>query len=399
MDLSVRQTIIAAILIFFLGKYINRRVKFLQNYNIPEPVTGGILASLFFWLLHALFAVDVTFHMGTRDILLLTFFTTIGLSARFKTLKEGGISLVILLVAAVTYLFIQNLTGVTIAKVMGVDGIIGLLSGSISLSGGHGTAIAWAQKLAGKYQLQNAAEIGVACATFGLVLGGLIGGPIAHFLIKRHQLQPVDESGQLTVGFSYNEELPKIDVEAILASILLIALAVGLAIQLKPLILSTGIDLPDFVICLFAGIILTNTAPYIFPRLAWPAGSAAMALIADLSLGLFLTMSLMSLQLWSLLGLAGPIVAILVAQTTLIVLFSIFVVFRLLGRNYDAAVIVSGYAGLAMGATPTAIANMTAVTERFGPAPKAFIVVPLVGAFFIDIANAGIIEIFLRWLR
>jgi ESS family glutamate:Na+ symporter len=280
---------------------------------------------------------------------------------------------------------------------MGVNGIIGLLGGSISLSGGHGTAIAWSQKLIEQYGLKNATEIGVACATFGLVLGGLIGGPIAKFLVRRHHLH-AECHDQLTVGFSYREELPKIDVDTMLSSILLVALAVGLASRLKPLIQQAGVGLPDFVICLFGGIILTNTVPAFSPRLKWPAGSAAMALIADLSLGLFLTMSLMSLQLWTLMNLAGPIVAILVVQTILIAFFSIFVVFRLLGKTYDAAVIVSGYAGLAMGATPTAIANMTAVTESFGPSPRAFIVVPLVGAFFIDIANAAIIELFLRWL-
>jgi len=397
MNLSVRQTVIAAILIFFLGKYVNRKINFLRDYNIPEPVTGGILASLFFWFLHAAFGWEVVFHLATRDVLLLTFFTTIGLSARLKTLKEGGVLLVILLVAAVVYLFIQNLTGIVIAKTMGVNGIIGLLGGSISLSGGHGTAIAWSQKLIEQYGLKNATEIGVACATFGLVLGGLIGGPIAKFLVRRHHLH-AECHDQLTVGFSYREELPKIDVDTMLSSILLVALAVGLASRLKPLIQQAGVGLPDFVICLFGGIILTNTVPAFSPRLKWPAGSAAMALIADLSLGLFLTMSLMSLQLWTLMNLAGPIVAILVVQTILIAFFSIFVVFRLLGKTYDAAVIVSGYAGLAMGATPTAIANMTAVTESFGPSPRAFIVVPLVGAFFIDIANAAIIELFLRWL-
>jgi ESS family glutamate:Na+ symporter len=173
-SLTPRQTIIVAILIFFLGKFINRKVAFFRNYNIPEPVTGGILASIFFWVLYGVFGLKIEFHLFTRDILLLVFFTTIGLSARFSTLKEGGIALVTLLVAAVTYLFLQNIAGVTVARVMDLNGIIGLLGGSLSLSGGHGTTIAWAPKLVTEYGISNAMEIGVACATFGLVLGGLI---------------------------------------------------------------------------------------------------------------------------------------------------------------------------------------------------------------------------------
>jgi len=397
MDLSIRQTLIVAILIFFLGKFINRKVAFFRNYNIPEPVTGGILASLFFWFLHTVLGYEIVFHLVTRDILLITFFTTVGLAARFKTLKEGGISLLILLVAAVVYLFLQNSAGVSVAKAMGLNGVVGLICGSISLSGGHGTTIAWAPKLVEHYGIHNAMEIGVACATFGLVLGGLIGGPIAKFLINRYSLES-ESKEHLTVGFQYKEEAPRISVDTILFAILILALAVGLATHLKPLLIKIGIDLPDFVICLFSGIILTNIVPLVLPRLDWSPNSATMALIADLSLGLFLTMSLMSLQLWTLLELAAPIITILLVQVVMVSVFCILVLFPLLGKNYDAAVMVSGYAGLALGATPTAVANMTAVTESFGASPRAFIVVPLVGAFFIDIANAGIIEIFLRWL-
>ncbi len=398
MNLNPRETIIIAILIFFLGKYITRKSAFLREYNIPEPVTGGILASLIFWLAHQCLGIDATFHLYTRDVLLLIFFTTVGLSARFSTLKQGGISLVILLITAVTYLFIQNTIGIGSAMIMGQNGIVGLLGGSLSLSGGHGTTIAWAPRLVQDYGINNAMEIGVACATFGLVLGGLIGGPIAHFLIRRYNLQS-GSNEQLSVGFPHEEHPPDIDVDNFLLSILMLSIAIGLAVEIKPFLESAGLGLPDFVICLFSGIIITNIVPLVWPRLHWSMQSPAMALIADLSLGLFLTISLMSLQLWTLMGLATPIIVILLMQTITITTFALFVVFPLLGKNYDAAVMVSGYTGLALGATPTAVANMTAVTERFGASPRAFIVVPLVGAFFIDIANAAIIKIFLHWLH
>lgn len=397
MELTPRETIIGAIFIFFLGKYLNRKIAFFRDYNIPEPVTGGILAALIFWSIHQIFDFSFIFHMETRDILLITFFTTIGLSARFQTLKEGGSALVILLVLAVLYLVIQNIIGISIAQAVGLDAVVGLLGGSVSLSGGHGTTIAWAPRFIEQYGIPNAMEIGIACATFGLVIGGLIGGPIAKLLIKRHDLHS-ESHAPLVVGFAYEEKHHLVDVDTMLISILSIALAIGLAIQIKPVLQQWGIDLPDFVLCLFSGIILTNTLPKLVPWMKWPEGTASLALISDLSLGLFLTMSLMSLQLWTLLGLAIPIISILLVQTLVITFFSVFVVFRLLGKSYDAAVMTSGYAGLVMGATPTAVANMTAVTERFGPSPRAFIVVPLVGAFFIDIANAGLIEFLLHLL-
>jgi ESS family glutamate:Na+ symporter len=236
-------------------------------------------------------------------------------------------------------------------------------------------------------------EIGLACATFGLIFGGIVGGPIARFLVWRHQLKSEDE-GELTVGFRYKEH-EIINVDGILKALLVIAIAIGLGMHLNDLFEHWGLMLPDFVTCLFAGIILTNTIPRLMPRYQWPTGSRSLALISDVSLGLFLSMSLMSLQLWMLAGLAGPMFLLLLIQVVMIVCYTIFVVFRVLGGTYESAVICSGYAGLALGATPTAVANMTAVTKSLGPAPRAFIVVPLVGAFFIDLSNAMIINLLL----
>jgi ESS family glutamate:Na+ symporter len=395
MELEPRATLIAAIMVLFLGRYLNNKVSFFRDFNIPEPVTGGLLASLLVGLLYWLMDVEITFDMSNRDMLLIVFFTTIGLSSRIDILRQGGRSLVILLLLAVGYLFIQNLVGIGIATVAGKPGALGLLTGSVSLSGGHGTAIAWAPTFAREHGVSFAMEIGLACATFGLIFGGIVGGPIARFLVWRHKLAPEVE-GDLTVGFRYKEH-EIIDVDGILRALLVIAIAIGLGIQLNGLFEMWGLMLPDFVTCLFAGIILTNTVPRLLPKYQWPTGSHSLALISDVSLGLFLSMSLMSLQLWMLAGLAGPMLLMLLAQVVLICLYTIFVVYRLLGANYEAAVICSGYSGLALGATPTAIANMTAVTKSLGPAPRAFVVVPLVGAFFIDLANAMVINLLLYW--
>ncbi len=395
LELDGRQTLIIAILVLFLGKFLNKRVKFLREYNISEPVTGGVVASIVFGALYFFADTEFVFSLNQRDQLLIIFFTTIGLSSRFTTLIEGGKSLVILLICAVAYLFLQNLIGISVISATGLDKVVGLIGGSVSLSAGHGTAIAWAPVFIDEYGISNAMEIGIACATFGLVLGGLIGGPIAKFLINRNNLQPTSKVEELSVGIKHEEEDVNINYFNVLNTMLVICIAIGLGIILNKLVTSFGAKLPMFVTCLFAGIVLTNTLPYIFKKMSWPTGTPSLALISELSLGLFLGMSLMSLQLWTLIDLAGPILILLVCQVVVITVFVLFIVFNLMGRDYDAAVMSAGYAGLALGATPTAIANMEAVTKKFGASPRAFIVVPLVGAFFIDIANAIIIKFLL----
>jgi ESS family glutamate:Na+ symporter len=274
-----------------------------------------------------------------------------------------------------------------------------VIGGSVSLSGGHGTAIAWAPTFVDRYGISNAMEIGIACATFGLVLGGLIGGPIAKFLIGHYHLQP-QQGEHLTVGFKYTDTTEEISVDSMLIVLFVISVTIGVGLELNEALESAGIMLPNFVTCLFSGIIITNLIPVLFPRLTKydPENSPTLSLVSDMSLGLFLVMSLMSMQLWTIVDLAGPIILLLLVQVFIITLFAVFVVFRLMGKDYDAAVISAGYAGLGLGATPTAIANMSAVTKKFGASPRAFIVVPLVGAFFIDISNAMIINQFLSWL-
>lgn len=397
MEFSARQTVIIAVLVLFLGKFLTKRISALKEFNIPEPVSGGMLASLCFSLIYITFDYSISFSLMQRDVLLVVFFTTIGLNAKFSTLLEGGKSLVILLVMAICYLFLQNFTGIAATMLTDLTQATGVLGGSVSLSGGHGTAIAWSPSFESQFGVINAAEIGIACATFGLVLGGVIGGPIAKYLINKHNLTS-SSTEQLSVGIK-NEKQQSISVDSVLTLLLILSIAVGLGLNLHKFLASMGIMLPIFVPCLFAGILLTNSVPLIFTKMPWVSQTPTLALVSDLSLGLFLAMSLMSLQLWALIDLAGPIFLILVAQLLLTLCFSIFIVFRFLGKNYDAAVITSGYAGLALGATPTAIANMTAVTKKYGASPKAFIVVPLVGAFFIDISNAVIIQMMLNWIN
>ena len=355
--LDERQTLIAAILVLFFGKYLTRKVSFLRDFNIPQPVTGGVLASLVVGAIFFLFETTISFDLDMRDILLITFFTTIGLSSRVSTLVKGGRKLLILVGIAVVYLLVQNLTGLFVASVAGLDLNIGLIASSVSLSGGHGTAIAWAPTFREQYGIVGASEIGVACATFGLVLGGVLGGPIAKFLITRHRLQP-ESKEPLVVGLPHAVEARQvqIDIDSVLRTLLVLAWSLGMGLIFNEVFESFGLKLPEFVTSLFAGIVLTNTVPLVLPKLRdrWPTSTPSLALISDLSLGLFLAMSLMSLQLWTLADLAGSILLLLIAQVIVITGFTIFVVFHFMGRDYDAAVIAGGYAGLGLGATPAA---------------------------------------------
>lgn len=396
MTISSWETLIIAILVLFLGRFLNTHIPFFREFNIPEPVTGGFLASLVITAIYVISGLSIEFELTMRDNLMLIFFSTIGLASRFSTLKAGGISLVILLIVASLFLFVQNGVGVAVASLTGIDPIIGVVGGSISLSGGHGTAIAWAPILAEKYNLPNATEIGAACATFGLILGGLTGGPIAQKLIEKYKLSSKEDE-HITIGQRYGEEHELIDAEMMLETVFLFALAIGTGLHVTVLLQKIGLFLPQYVTCLFTGILITNLLPLIKKDMKCPSDSSSLALVSDLSLGLFLSMSLMSMQLWTLVDLALPILLILAAQVIILGLFTYFVIFRLLGADYDAAVMSAGYVGMALGATPNAIANMTAVTKHFGPSGKAFIVVPLVGAFFIDISNAVIIQLFTGW--
>lgn len=386
------------IIVLFTGRRLNHKIKFLREFSIPEPVTGGILFSILFTLLYVLLSVEIKFDLYARDVLLVYFFTTIGINANLKDLLKGGIPLVILLVVTIGYMFLQNLTGITVASLFGMDSAVGLLGGSVSLIGGHGTAIAWAPKIAEDFGVTSAMEIGIASATFGLILASLMGGPIAKYLIKKHNLKPNKEK-HIVVGVAKSESEDKITTYSFLDAILAIHVSAFFGVFLNEIISKTGLQLPLFVTCLFAGIILTNIIPDNYPRFSgakWPSRTAAVALIADISLGTFLAMSLMSMQLWALVDLAGPIFTILAAQFVIAILVNIFVVFRVMGKNYDAAVICSGFGGISLGSTPTAMANMSAVSKRYGNSSLAFIVVPLVCAFFIDLANALMIPFFLN---
>ena len=383
------------IVVYFIGMRLNEHVPFLRSYNIPEPVTGGILAAIGALTIFAVSGVELQYELDTRDRLLVYFFTAIGLNARFSDLLAGGKPLLILLVLTLGYIVFQDVIGVVAAQAIGQPSAIGVLAGSASLIGGHGTAIAWAPEIAANHGVPNALEVGVASATLGLVLACLLGGPIAKFLLNRHQIQNSQPDGNI-VGIPHErEDTERINHVSIMAVILVLHIAIIIGYLANELIGNAGFRLPLFVPCLFVAIILSNTVPYILPKMHWPARTRALAIVSDFSLGLFIALSLMGMQLWSIADLAGPLLILLGLQATATVIFILFVFFPLMGKDYLATVLSAGFAGFALGATPTAVANMTAVTKTHGPAPTAFIILPLVGAFFVDITNAFVIQFFL----
>lgn len=384
-------TFTLSILVVFIGIYINKRIVFLRKYNIPEPVTGGLIAAIAASVIYGITGTEIIYQLETRDILLVYFFTGIGLNARLSDLAAGGKPLLIMLVLTLSYIVIQNIVGMLGATIVDAPTPVGVLVGSSSLIGGHGTTIAWAPEITA-LGIENALEIGVASATIGLIIASLIGGPIAHFLISKYRLKGTDDSPDV-IGISFEEQDNSvIDHTNLMSVFLTLHITIILGWLANIAVTELNLKLPLFVTCLLTGIILSNTLPHWLPKMHWPARTKALAVVSDFSLGLFLAMSLMSMQLWTIGRLAGPLITILLLQTLAAILFILFVLFPLMGRNYQAAVLSAGFAGFALGATPTAIANMTAVTKSHGAAPLAFIILPLVAAFFVDITNSFVIR-------
>ena len=397
------------ILVLFVGKILNRRIRWLREFTIPEPVSGGLLVALVLTLLHAWFGLEMNFGMRARDVLLVVFFTTVGINASFADLRRGGRALLVLLALTITLMLAQNALGIALARWAGLPPATGLLMGTVSLIGGHGTTIAWSPQIASEEGVANALEIGIAAATFGLILASACGGPIARFLIRRYRLEgpaanggaPAQDPANATAtarGSTSTNGSTMLSSDEFLGAVLAINVCIILGSLLQGVIRERGLFLPLFVPCLIVGILLSNLLPRRGAGLpfGWPARTPAVALIAEIALGAFLAMSLMTIQVWTLVDLAGPLLLILAAQFVLVLFLTIFLVFPLLGATYDAAVIAAGFSGFTLGSTPTAMATMTAVTERFGPSPRAFLILPLVSAFFIDLLNAVLIPFFLR---
>jgi ESS family glutamate:Na+ symporter len=384
-----------AIILLFLGKLIIGRSEVLKRYSVPEPVIGGFLCAATVGLTYYLFNFELTFNLQTRDILLLYFFAAIGLQTDIRTLVTGGRPLVILLTLATVFIVLQNLVGIGVASLFGMNPKAGLLVGSISLVGGVGTALAWSPTFVNNFDIKNALEIGVAANTVGLISACLIGGPVARFLIVRHKIK-ANKSDDLDIGVVHSkEQQTRIDSYGLLWAWLWLNVSIILGYIFDKLLQSVEFQLPMFVSCLMAGILIGNCRNLILKKEeAYPGAKLGIALISDLSLGMFLTMALMGLKIWELQGLVAFISSVMFCQILISVLFTLFVVYNAMGKDYEATVISAGFGGITLGSTATAIVNMSAVAKQYGAAHRAFIIVPLVCGFFIDIVNAMIIRFF-----
>ena len=398
MDAGIRldgyQTFVAASGVLLSGRLMLARIAPLRAFNIPEPVAGGVAAALLLFAVHSAGGIHIQFDTTLQTPFMLAFFATIGLSADLKSLRSGGSTLARFLGVVVAFLLAQNLLGVGLAHLLGLDPRVGLLAGSISLSGGHGTAAAWGAVFGGPAGVPSATEIGVASATFGLVLGGVTGGPVAGWLMKRRTPDAGAGPGaeQAPFGFEQPAAVRLITAPALVETLALIAVCLWLGQVAAAALAGSAFELPVFVPVLFVGVVLRNS-------LTWLAGyepfDRAVSVVGNVSLALFLAMALMTLRLWELADLALPVLVILAAQAALMVVWVVNVTYPAMGRSYQAVVLGAGQCGFGLGGTPTAIANIQAVTGRFGPSHVAFVVVPLVGAFFLDLANAVVIKLFL----
>ncbi|PAF54547.1 sodium/glutamate symporter [Helicobacter sp. 13S00482-2] len=402
LNFNIYATLVCMVAVLLLGRLIIKRVKFLRDYDIPEPVVGGVVAAIFILAIYKFSSIELKFDSSLKDPLMLAFFTSIGLSADFASLKKGGKMLGVFLIVVVGLLFLQNIIGIGIAEAMGVNPLMGMLGGSITMSGGHGTGSAWAVVFKDlPYNFSPAMEVAMASATFGLVSGGIIGGPVARYLIKKYNLKTPLKSGNkpneseevAPVGFESPKKERLITTSSFVESLALIAVALLIGTSVSDFVKNhMSYTLPTFVWCLFVGVILRNflsafNIHKVFDR--------EVAVLGNVSLSLFLAFALMTINLWELVALALPMFVILVCQVVVMILYAVFITFRFCGKDYDAAVFAAGHCGFGLGATPTAMVNMQTITNHYGYSHTAFIVVPLVGAFFIDIVNSLVITGFL----
>ncbi|MFJ9464443.1 sodium/glutamate symporter [Viridibacillus arvi] len=384
LEINQITTVFLAVALLTLGSFLIKKIGILQRFCIPAPVVGGLIFAAIATILQATGTLEISLDTSLQSLFMITFFTTVGLGASFKLVKLGGKILIVYWLACGFLALMQNVIGVSLASLFGIDPLIGMMAGAVSMEGGHGSAAAFGQTLE-DLGISSAMTIGAAAATCGLVAGGLIGGPIVKYLITKHDLKPAEEE---EVASHEDDDYP-ITSESFLFQVFIITFCMAIGTYLGTLFSeATGFVLPGYVGAMFAAVIVRNVLDKIKPH---SVHMKSVNLIGDVALGVFLSMALMSIKLWEIADLALPLFAIVFVQVLFIVVFSIFVLFRILGKNYDAAVMVAGFAGHGLGATPNAMANMSAVVNRFGPSRKAFLIVPIVGAFLIDVFAIPII--------
>ena len=419
LDLDMIQTAGIGAFALLVGMVLTRHVSFLQRFCIPSPVSGGIIFSLLGLLLYSVFHVTISFDDTLKDVFMLAFFTSVGFQSDLKVLKQGGKALVIMLILLVLIITLQNLMPWGITKLMGVNPLIGIATGSVSMTGGHGTAGGFADVLE-SMGLEGAGTIGMAAATFGLIAGSMVGGPLAEFIIRKklthEQMQaPDEEIDPAMAGIESDEASPagrekrvstnEQEFQQYAKATYCILLVMGAGTLMSWLLTKTGITFPTYFGALILAAIVRNVMGFLRYKEdgKWVRAEKSLDMeriisVGNICLSLFLGMAMISLKLWELQSLALPLIVILVSQIVMMGLFVFFVAFPLLGRDYDAAVLCAGFCGFGLGATPNAMANMSAVCYKYRYTVKPFLIVPIIGAMFADLINTGIITLFLNIL-
>ena len=392
-QLDMYQTLAVAVLVLMLGSFLRRRIRFLEKFCIPAPVSGGLLFAIMTCIGHVSGLADFSFDDTLREVCMVLFFTSVGFQANLKVLKSGGKSMVVFLALVIALIILQNLVAVGLSEVLHINPLIGMCTGSISMVGGHGTAGAFGPVLE-DFNVNGATTICTAAATFGLIAGSLIGGPLGKRLVEKKDLLPtaVSEDDSLLVE---DEKKHERHTNMYAAAVFQLILAIGLGTIFSWLLTKTGLTFPIYIGAMIAAALIRNIAEYTGHF------TIHMGEINDLggiSLSLFLGMAMITLKLWELSELALPLIVLLASQVILIALFTYFIEFNIMGRDYDAAVVVAGTCGFGMGATPNAMANMQALCDRYVPSVKAYLLIPLIGSLFADFINSLAITFFINVL-
>lgn len=396
LNLTTIQTMALAVIVLYLGKTINNTFKFLKENCIPDAVTGGTLFSILTLIGHETGILSFVFEDTLRDVFMIAFFTTVGFSASIKLLKKAGLPVLMFLIAAVALAVLQNVFGVAMAKFLHINLLIGLATGSLATTGGPGTAGAFGPiiEAVGAGQAEGATMVAMATATYALIAGSIIAGPICKRLINKHNL--LNKKNENDLFESTGGKVEMLSAKRILPSGFQVVIAMGVGSLISNFLSSLGMVLPPYIGAMFAASIMRNLSDY---SGKFEIDLDIISVIGSFTLAMFLSMTLMSFRLWELKELALPLILMLLGQTVLMGVFAYFVTFNLTGRDYDAAVITGGHCGCGFGTTPKALANMEALTDKYLPSPKAFFVIPIVGGLFIDFFNAAIITFFINLVK
>ena len=390
-QLNMAETVGFAIILLLLGRWIKKKVNFFEKFFIPAPVIGGTLFSIILLIGHQTETFTFTFNDDIKNLLMIAFFTTVGFSASLKILKKGGIGVALFLLAAVILVILQDIIGPVLAKALGINPLLGLAAGSIPLTGGHGTSGAFGPYLE-DLGATGATVVAVASATYGLIAGCLIGGPIARRLMIKNNLKPTENKEG--VDNSLLGSATEVTEESLFSAVVYVGIAMGIGALINNMLAKAGIKFPVYLMGMVVAAIIRNILDFNQKQLPF----SEIGIVGNISLSLFLSMALMSMKLWQLIDLAIPLIIILLVQTTLMAFFAYFITFNIMGRDYDAAVMSTGHCGFGLGATPNAMANMETFTRSNGPSVKAFFIIPIVGSLFIDFINAGVIQAFATWI-